>query len=232
MQDKYIVQQKQLIEKIRDSLSKKSYKSTVVPMQKDYENDDRICLTSSASLPKNTSQKIIKNIIMPLKSIDPDHFYYSTERMHLTIKNIRTIHKPPLFTERDIARVDNLFKKIIPSFPALNFHLEDLVLFPTSISLIGYCDGSLKKLVRMLDSGLNKIGVPDDKKYFSNTIFFSNITICRLTHKPSAFFIKKVEELENIKIGELNVAKIDLVTCNAAYSPKTRKTISTYQLKK
>lgn len=231
MPNNYITLQKQFIKKIRASLSKDKFKATVVEPQKDYENDNQICLTSSASIPKNISYKIVKKIITPLKNIDPVHFYFRPELMHLTIKNIRTIHQPPLFTNADVIKVDKLFKELIPLFPSLNFYLEDLVLFPTSISLIGYCDEGFKKLVRALDSGLKKIGVPDDKKYFSNTIFFSNITLCRFAHKLTTPFIEKAKELQNIKIGNLRVKKINLISGNAVYNPKMKKIIAEYQLK-
>lgn len=231
MQSQYTIQQKQLIKKIRDSVAKKKFEATIVNLQKDYENDDKICLTSSASIPKNIAQKIIREIITPLKNIDPNHFYCRPEIMHLTIKNVRIENKPQTFTNKDIIKVDQLFKELISKFPSLTFHLEDLLLFPTSISLIGYCDEKIKKLIQTLDVGLEKIGVPDDKKYFSNKVFFNNITVCRFTNKPTKEFLKKLKELDSIKIGKLQVTKINLMTCNAANSPKTKKIIGTYKLR-
>ncbi|NMG22400.1 hypothetical protein, partial [Brasilonema bromeliae] len=68
------------------------------------------------------------------------------------------------------------------------------------------------------------------KKYISDTVFFGNMTLCRLTHEPSTLFKKKVQELENIYIGEMGVTEISLVICNAVCHPKTKKVIGTYKL--
>jgi len=230
MENNYFQKQKQLVEEMNLSLAKGVVRSSVVEMQSEYEHDDQTCLTSLVFIPQDIAHKITKIIIEPLKQLEPEYFYYPAESMHLTIKSIRTIHKPPLFTEDDVAKVDILFKKIIPKFKSFSFQLEDLVKFPTSLSLMGYCDDTLQKLVKELDAGLKQIGVPDDKKYFSDEIFFGNITLCRFTHQPSEAFIKKIEELKNIKIGQFVIDKINLITCNVVCHPKTRRIAGTYKL--
>lgn|GEM_PF-434090 len=224
------IEQKQLVKEIKLFLAKGVVKSTVVEMQSEYEHDDQTCLTSLVFIPKNIAHKITKIIIEPLRQLEPKYYYYPAESMHLTIKSIRTIHKLPLFTENDAAKVDRLFKKIIPKFRNFSFQLEDLVKFPTSLSLMGYCNDTLQKLVKELDAGLKQIGVPDNKKYFSDEIFFGNITLCRFTHQPSEAFVKKVKELENIKIGKLVIDKINLIICNLVCHPKTRRIVGTYRL--
>lgn len=230
--DNYILQQKKLVKGLENSFFRNKVKSTTVKIQNNYERDDGTCLTLLSFIPKNISKKIEKYIIKPLKNIDPDHFYFPAGSMHLTIKNIRTVHKPPLFANDDILKVNQLFKKIIPQFPRFNYYLEDLVLFPTSLFLMGYCCNIIKELVDKLDSGLKKIGLPDNKKYLSSKILFGNITLCRFTHKPSISFIKKVKELKNIKIGELIITEAKLVTCNVVCRPKTRNIIALYKFKK
>ncbi|MGH8002418.1 MAG: 2'-5' RNA ligase family protein, partial [Brasilonema sp.] len=139
-------------------------------------------------------------------------------------------HNPPLFQNEDVVKVHELFTQIIPKFQSFTFHLEGLILFPTSVSLVGYCDETLRKLVQALDLGLKEIGVPDNKKYISDTIFFGNMTLCRLTHEPSSSFQNKVKELESIYIGEMRVTEISLIICNAVCHPKTKKVIGTYKL--
>lgn len=229
--DNYILQQKKLVEGLKNSFAKNKVKSTTVEMQNDYEYDDRTCLTLISFIPRSISKKIEKFIIKPLKNIDTDHFYFPPVSMHLTIKNIRTVHKPPLFSNKDAVKVNQLFKKMIPQFPCFSYYLEDLVLFPTSLFLMGYCRDIIKKLVSELDSGLEKIGVPDNKKYLSSKILFGNITLCRFIHKPSVSFIKKVKELKNIKIGELKITEAKLITCNVVCHPKTRNIIASYKFK-
>lgn len=81
-----------------------------------------------------------------------------------------------------------------------------------------------------MDKGLNKIGIPDDKKYISSSIFWGNISLCRFTHEPNKTFVAAVKKMRNIKIGVMNVKNINLITCNAVCHPKTQHIVATYAL--
>jgi 2'-5' RNA ligase len=230
MNSDYISQQKAIIQQMKNDMQQAQNQLSLVDMKTDYENDDAISLTSVIFIPKKIALEIWKQIIEPLKLSEPHHFYYSEDLLHITIKNVRKMHKPPRFTNDDIVKVDRLFEQIIPNFTSFNFHIHGLVLFPTSVSLIGYCNETFRELVQTLDSGLKNIGLPDDKRYISDTVFFGNITFCRFTQKPSLDFENKVKELEDIYIGEIPVPEIKLVTCNAVCHSKSRKIIASYKL--
>ncbi|MBU0707305.1 hypothetical protein KKG41_02960 [Patescibacteria group bacterium] len=231
MNNDYLLQQKALVEELESSFARGDSKTTVVETQKDYANDDQICLTSIVFIPDEISSKVIQNISDPLKKIEPQQYFYPPGSMHLTIKNIRTISKPPLFTQKDVIKVNELFNIIIPKFSVIEFRVEDVLLFPTSISLMAYSNDDLQKLVLALDKGLNEIDLPDDKTLLSDSIFWGNITVCRFTEKPNENFVSKVKKMRNMKIGKLKVEKISLVTCNAVCHPGSRKVISEYELK-
>ena len=96
---------------------------------------------------------------------------------------------------------------------------------------MGYSNETLRDLILALDKGLKEIGVPDNKKYFSNELFFGNISVCRFTKKPSQEFLDKIRELKDINIGELLVKEISLVACNEVCNPNSRKIVGTYRLK-
>jgi len=232
MADDYFLKQKELVKQFEHSIANGADKSTVVEMQKDYANDDQICLTSVAFIPSKISNKIVSNVINKLKDIEPQHYFYPSESMHVTIKNIRTINKPPLFSETDIDKANQLFSETIPQFPNFEFSIEDVVIFPTSISVMAYSNARLQKLVSALDKGLQKIGIPDNKKYLSDSVYWGNITICRFTQKPSPRFIEKVKTMRNLEIGKFKIKKINLITCNAVCHPQSRKIINEYELKK
>jgi 2'-5' RNA ligase len=203
-------------------------------MLANYAGDERITLTTVVFISAELAKIIMAKIIEPLKKIEPEYFYYPTASMHLTIKNVRTINEDgpgPLFTEEEAIRVDNLFKKIVTNFQSFDFTLQGLMPFATSISLMGYSDERLKQLVQGLDQGLKAIGVPDNKRYFSNEIFFGNISLCRFTHQPGEGFLAKVRELEDVFIGELPIKEINLITCNNVCRPDTKRVIGTYKLK-
>ncbi|GJD24164.1 hypothetical protein RIVM261_091200 [Rivularia sp. IAM M-261] len=226
----YTIQQQQLIQHIKDNMQQAQTQMSIFEMKSDYENDDAISLTSVTLISKAITNIIVDKIIQPLQLIEPCHYYYATDLMHITIKNVRKMHKPPRFTEDDAQKVNNLFQKIIPRFSSFKFKFEGLVLFPTSFSLIGYCDETLRELVHALDEGLKEIGLADDKKYISDTVFFGNMTLCRFTEVPSLLLQNKIRELESIYIGEMNVSEINLVTCNVVCHPKSRRVIGTYTL--
>ena len=230
MKDNYPVQQKDLIEKIKNNVAGIREKATVVKMRVDYNDTKEICLTSVVFPPKTITKKITEKIIKPLRDIEGDHFYYPEDFVHITIKNIRTIHNPPLFTEEDAKKVNELFNKLIPQLPSFTFEFKELVLFPTGVALIGYSNSNLKKLVQALGDGLNKIAVPDNKKYFSDSVFFGNINVCRLAKPPGPDFKNKVKELEGTYIGEVLASQVHLLACNAFCNPDTRKFIGAYQL--
>jgi|SRR3989339_678378 len=231
MTNDYFSQQKHLVKEIETSLLKGVRKASTVEMQKDYTNDDQICLTSVVFVPKNISQKITEDIVRPLQKIDSDQYYYPLDSMHLTIKNVRVIKNPPSFNEEDIRKVDKLFSELIPKFPKFEFSIEDVILWPTSIAVMGYCGKTLQKLVTALDEGLKEIGVPDNKKYISDSVYFGNITLCRFTKKPNEQFMEEAGKFRNYKIGKMKVEKISLISCNAVCHPSSRKIIGEYELR-
>lgn len=231
MKNSYFERQKQLVEQIEASIKRGDLNSTVVEIQTDYENDNKICLTSVVFPSPEICEAIDNKIIKPLQKIEPRHYYYSPESFHLTIKNIKTISNPPLFTKDDIEKVKLLYGQIIPKNRSFSFHLQGLVAFPTSISLIGYSDERLQKIVLELDKGLKAVGVPDDKKYVSDTVFFGNISLCRFTRQPSEQFYNKINELKTIEIGWVPVDEISLITCNVVCNKNGRKILGSFRLK-
>jgi 2'-5' RNA ligase len=231
MADGYILKQKAAVKELENLFAKGESKSTVVDMQKDYANSKQITLTSVAFLPENITEGIIKNVIDPLRKIEPNQYFYPAASMHLTIKNIRTIHEPPIFNESDVNKVNKLFNDIISKFQAFEFKVEDVLIFPTSISVMAYSSDVLQKLVSALDKGLKEIGVPDDKKYLFYSVFWGNITVCRFTEKPSDFFIAEVKKIRNLKIGKFKVEKINLVTGNVVFNENSKRIVAEYKLK-
>jgi hypothetical protein len=233
MESPYSSQQKALIQQLKLSLASGQGKEKLsyVEMQQNYESERALCLTAVAFLPARFSQILLTQVVQPLQALQPGHFYTDESTFHLTIKNIRVVNDSPLFDQTDIAKANNLFSEIIPEFPKLRFNFEELILFPTSVSAIGYCDEKFSDLVQNLDQGLKQIGVPDNKKYFSDSIFFANVTLCRFTQQPNSLFRNKLKELERMAISCVEIDRIGLITCNAVCHPHSRIVIATYSLK-
>ena len=234
MSENYSLQQKELVKQLEASFAgdNKFKVAEVVGVQEDYTKNKQICLTSVVFPPTEITAKITTEIIDKLRAIDPWQYFLPPESMHLTIKNIRTISDPPSFTAEDIVKANKLFSEIIPQYASFEFKAEDVLLFPTSISLMAYSDDSLQKLVLALDQGLKEIGLPDDKKYFSDSVFWGNITLCRFTKTPSEKFLEEVKKMRDLKIGKFRVEKVNLITGNAVCYTSSKKVHGEYELKR
>jgi hypothetical protein len=230
MPDTYREMQERAVNQLRAG-SGHSTKASVVSVRSDYRTDPAMCLTSVAFLPADIGQDIYQRIVGPLEGIEPDHHYYRPDSMHITIKSIRTIHNPPLFTGADVRKVDRLFAELIPQHPPISLWLEEVVSLQTSAALIAYSDAGLRDLVRALDAGLNEIGVPDNKQYVSDDVYFGNVTLCRYTRPPSKEFCDALESMAHAYKESLKVDDIHLITCNAVCDPGSRKVFQSYRLK-
>jgi 2'-5' RNA ligase len=230
MPDTYRELQERAVNQLRAG-SHRNSRASVVPIRSDYKADPAMCLTSVAFLPADIGQDVYRKIVGPLKAIEPDHHFYRPDSMHITIKNIRTIHTPPLFTEADVRKVDRLFAELIPQHPPIPLWLEEVVSLQTSAVLVAYSDVRLRDLVRALDAGLNEIGVPDNKQYVSDDVYFGNVTLCRYTRPPSKEFYDALEGMAHAYKETLKVEDIHLITCNAVCDPVSREVFQSYTLR-
>lgn len=200
--------------------------STVSPVE-DYENDFRICLTG-VHIPSVELKNKVQEIIKELKESEPEYYYYPTDSLHMTIKNVRVINDPPHFTYDDVVKAENVFSEVIPQHKNFNVYFYRLLLLPNNLALIGTTDPELDDIVLDLDKRLNSAGVPDDKRYTNSKYFFSNMTLARFP-KASNKIRKKVLELSGtISIDPYTVDSVTLLTCNAAF--KKRSVINTWNL--
>lgn len=229
----YIAKQKKLIKELPQRIKDGTSTASLVAMTDDFTKDARMTLTSVLFVPTLIGRKIQKYIIDPLKGISPEFYYYALDSMHITIKNVRAPrhgNPPKHYTPEDIKKAKIVFQSVVPAFSPFSFLLEGLFAFPTSVAIIGYSNDTLQKLVQTLDKELTNAGVPDSKTYFSNSVFFGNSTVCRYTHEPSKQFLNKVSEMEHIRMGEVLVKDVHLITCNSICSKDTRSIQGTYRL--
>ena len=227
----YQDRQKQLIDSIRNDVSTVTAQASVVPMQADYAADPGRCLTSVMFVPRPIAKRLQAEVQQTLARVEPQHYYNPPESMHITIKNVRVAEAPPTFDDADIAQVHGCFAGIVPRHARFPFVFEQLVIFPNSVSLVGYSDESLRSLVRDLDGGLRAVGMPDNKRYLSDEVFFGNITLCRFTHPPSIALIETVDHLNRAwRPIEICLSHIELIAGNASATPATLKRLHRYEL--
>lgn len=228
--DNYQIKQLKLISKIERGFKKGESLSTVVEPVSDYINDNRICLTSVVFIPQNLVERIIEDVINPLRKINPIQYFYIPGSFHITIANIRTIDNPPLFNNKDIEKVREVFKRVIPKHRSFVFEIKRLFELPTSLAISAFSDETLGELALELREEFKKVGVPDNKTYANENIVIGSATISRFTNTPSPDFREKVKELKEINIGSFEVRKISLITTNAVCYPSKTKIIEEYLL--
>jgi 2'-5' RNA ligase len=203
--------------------------STVAPIG-DYSNDPRICLTS-VHFPKDDLLNIIwDTLIEPLRETSPDHYYYSKDNLHLTIKNVRLINNPPNFTANDVIRAKAVFEKAIQEHKKIRVYFYRLLLFKSNLALVGTTDEELDKLVLDLDRGLNEAGVSDDKQYMNTANFFCNMTLVRFNTDISSSLKEKIKVLSTrINIKSYEMDSVTLLTSSAVMN--NRRIIGKWDLK-
>ncbi len=226
----YLDLQREIVSALEYGAPSQSADVSVVPMQLDYERHPDRTLTTVMFIEKEIGQAIQEALIEPLSRVEPEHHYYSSDALHITIKNIRSLANPPTFTETDIENADRILRSTIPKHQAFNLMLEETVAFRNSVTVIGFTDQRLKQLIQDLDRRLRKADLPDDKRYASNCVFFSNITLCRFVHQPSDAFLQAVSGLRHEFHRLLKVRQLHLVVANPVCTAATRRIINSYDL--
>lgn len=218
----------EVINQIESQINNNKLKFSVVAPVEDYNNDPRLCLTS-IHIPSNfLKQKVLDEIIKPLKKLLPNAYFYSPDSMHMTIKNIKVINNPPNFTRDDVQTAKKIFTEIIPKHKKFQVYFYRLLLFPNNLALIGTTDSELDNIILDLDTIFKKNNLEDDKTYLNSQYFFSNMTLARFSN-PSVDFVKKVQELsKQIKFEPYIVDSVSLITCNAVL--KNLQIIGTWKL--
>jgi 2'-5' RNA ligase len=221
--------QKELFDRIEIQAKNGNSNNTLVAMR-GFKNDTSRCLTAVFFLSQTIVASKILKLIDELRDADSRQYYYPVSSLHLTIQNVRTESIPPLFNKDDIEKAKSAFSKVISKHKSIKCYLKGLFELPTSLSVRGYTDKSLKDLVLDLRQELISAGVPDNKKYASEEIFFCNSTICRYQIKPNDKFFEIVRRNKNRDFGIVDINKVDLMTTNAVADRKHTGIISSIPL--
>lgn len=215
----------ELFDRIEIQVKNKKSNNTLVAMR-DFKHDTSRCLTSVFFLSQTIVASKILKLADELKDTDNRQYYYPPPSLHLTIQNIRTENIPPLYNKEDIEKAKRVFAKVIPKHKPIKCHLKGLFELPTSLSVRGYTDESLRDLVLDLKRELISAGVPDNKKYSSDSVFFCNCTICRYQVQPRNKYFEIVKQNKDKDFGIVTINEVSLITTNSVADPKSTNTIS------
>jgi 2'-5' RNA ligase len=217
MDDAYTRLQMAEVEALRVKLAEGSATVTVVEPLRSYAEDTRRFFGVLGFPPKDVVGAI-QEVQEILRGADPAQFYIPPEALHLTVKNIRTIADPPNFTADDLTKVSKILASISARYKPLPLHGRGVLVMPTSISIPVYSIKNFGDLVVDLDSAMNAAGVPDDKKYTSSSVFFTNITIARFLKTPSPEFYRRLKQVSDLTLPPFELSRLDLVCSNLAFS--------------
>lgn len=208
--------QREIIDKIAEQVDSGSLEFSTVEPVDNFETDPRICLTSVHMPGENLIMKM-RELTEPLRELEPEHFYYPNNSLHITIKNVRVINDPPHFTEDEAKRAHEVFAEVIPRHKRFQVYFYRLILFPTSLAIVGTTDPELDNIILELDKKLRDAGVPDDKSYVNSKYFFCNMTLARFRSEPTQEYRHEVAKIsESLSFEPYAIDSVSLVTANAA----------------
>jgi len=214
--------QKEIINTIEKQVACDALQATAVVPVKDFEDDNRICLTSVHFPHKRFVTEIYTSISEPLKKLFPGAYFYSPSSLHLTIKNIRVINNPPRFSNENIKTAIHVFDKVIPIHKAFSIYPYRLLLFKNNLALISTTDEELDAIILNLNKELKSAALPDDKQYVNSTHFFSNMTLARFSLLPTHEFTEQVHRMsQQLLLPLYCVDSVSLVTGNAVMKKLT-----------
>ncbi len=221
--------QSQLIEQIAQQAQNNSLQSTTVSPVDDYKNDTRICLTSVHLPQQALVKKVQQELIKPLQRVFTNCYYYPSENLHITIKNVRVINDPSNFTAKDLEKARQIFSEQVPQHKKFQVYFYRFVLFPQSLALVGTTDEELDRLILNLDQSLKENQLADDKVYANKQYFFSHMTLARFSQVPSLAFQQQLKVLsQHLKFEPYLVDSVTLLTANAVL--QKRQLLGTWQL--
>ncbi len=212
------LKQKEVIDDIARRVAGNSLNFTTVSPVEDFANDPRTCITSIHFPHHHLLDKVQRELIEPLRAIEPKYYYYPSDSLHMTVKNVRVISDPPSFDESDVEKAKKIFGEVVPGHKKYNVYFYRLLLFPNNLALIGTTDQVLDRLVFDLDEKMKAGGIADDKIYANTKYFFSNMTLARFATAPTDSFRNKVNELSaTLQFEPYTVDSVTLITCNAVF---------------
>ncbi|MBC7999442.1 MAG: hypothetical protein IAF58_15935 [Leptolyngbya sp.] len=228
--DSYRMRQIAAVNELQERFDDGNRLLSTVEKVSDYTDDGRVCLTAIAFVGDQLAHKL-EPVIAKLRAISPEHHYYSSDALHLTIQNVRVIASPPNFDDSTIENAKVAFRKIVPEFSKQHFELSGLLVMPSSAAVVAYGENDFFELCSQLRESLRAEGIPDDKDYIRDDVVFGNVTFCRYTEAPSYEFLEELKCSKDAKFGSLVVDRVHLVAANSVLAPGYTKLLEKFYFK-
>ena len=220
-----IARQREAIE----TLLRDQQNATVIPIRPSFDNDDRTSLGIFAAIPDRIAAEIDR-IQTALRAVAPHFHYARRECLHLTVQNVRTIAKPPTFSNDDALRVSDMVREVVQRHPPQVVEANGVIQLPTSILVTVFYPEATHQLIAELTQNLTRLGLPDDKRYVDASTRFGNITICRFTAQPSPEFTATAARFRTEDLGTFQIPSLTIASTNAVFDPEFTNYFGTFQL--
>ncbi|MCY7420719.1 MAG: hypothetical protein LH478_03140 [Chitinophagaceae bacterium] len=196
----------------------------------DDRNDHRYGLTILIR-PSDVIKQAINQLLMHLKALEPDQYYYPCTDMHVTVLSVISCYNG--FTRASFNRDDytHVVKQSLKNIHPFKLHFQGITASPAGILAQGYPDGMLNLMRKNLRTFFKKSGLETsfDTRY---AIVAAHSTIMRFKHplnNPEKF-IQVLKEYRHHEFGCMHVSEIELVF-NDWYQRKEKGfTIATIEL--
>lgn len=214
--------QLEVIRTIENQIENDTVSFSIVLPTENYDTDPRMALTSVHFPKPELITYVTSQLQEPLKKIAPEHYYYSPESLHLTIKNVRTTAEPRGYTPEEIEQTNHVFSQVLTHHKPFKAYFFRLLQFKLNLALVGTTDPELDSIILDLDKELDAAGVPDNKVYANKDHFFAMMTLLRFVDEPTSTFQDKINELSStISFPPYTIDTISLVTANAVMKKRT-----------
>ena len=156
----------------------------------------------------------IMEIQRELASVDPLHYYYPIESLHMTLIGCTQRYKDlSFFSKRRVNKILGLCSRVFkPEIGSMMMEMRGINVAGSSIFIQVFPnDDKFEKLVKELIMLLKENG---EKPLEFPRIRYAHVSIAKLTHNDTSklkLLVEKIDELRSIQIGKLMVDNIDLV---------------------
>ncbi|MFV8327354.1 2'-5' RNA ligase family protein [Flavobacterium sp. ZS1P14] len=195
-----------------ESVKKIASDSYHIDNQIDSLSDNRFGVTLLIR-PDSQIKKNIQGFLDELKQIDPEHYYYPSSDIHITVLSIISCYDGFDLANISIPDYVKIIEKSLVGIPDLEINFQGITASPSAIMLQGFTTtNSLNDLrsnlrTNFMDSGLEE---SIDKRY---SIQIAHATVARFTKEiiNKEKLIETLEKYRNFDFGKFKIEKYHLV---------------------
>lgn len=181
---------------------------------------------SVLAIPDEAVKGAIAEVRRILEPLDPDQYWYASDRLHITLHGVAWRERGGLPSETEFMRLRNALNPAFVGAGYPQIALLGPIVFPgterqigtVSIQAIPNCD--LLLLRDRVRQCVMDAGYPDRRNYAFGRGDYLTCTVARLRKQPSSALIAKVGELRGAEIARFYLTEALLTVNSYFFSPE------------